>query len=136
MVYSSCLCLLKVPLAKFGEKYHNLRKLFGENMKYIYQNPDWHNFIWYGEKIQKLLLDIKKHKVIYLEKWILSCISSTQFYLSSSQSSVYNCFIPLWDTLGTLSIVSKYFGLWSLMLFNDFNSLSKVIFSITVSATW
>ena len=29
-------------------------------MKYIYQNPDWHNFMWHGEKIQKLLLDIKK----------------------------------------------------------------------------
>ena len=29
-------------------------------MKYIYQNIDWHNFTWHGEKIQKLLLDIKK----------------------------------------------------------------------------
>ncbi len=29
-------------------------------MKYIYQNPDWHNFIWCGEKIQKLLFEIKK----------------------------------------------------------------------------
>lgn len=29
-------------------------------MKYIYQNPDWPCFLWDGEKIQKLLLKIKK----------------------------------------------------------------------------
>ena len=29
-------------------------------MKYIYQNTDWHSFSWHGEKIQKLLLEIKK----------------------------------------------------------------------------
>ena len=29
-------------------------------MKYIYQNADWHKFIWFGEKIQNLLLEIKK----------------------------------------------------------------------------
>ena len=52
--------LLNISLAIYGEKCYNLRKLFGENMKYIYQNPDWHNFMWHGEKIQKLLLDIKK----------------------------------------------------------------------------
>lgn len=28
-------------------------------MKYIYQNTDWHSFTWCGEKVQKLLLDIK-----------------------------------------------------------------------------
>ena len=37
-------------------------------MKYIYQNPDWHNFIWHGEKIQKLLLDIKKAQGYLLGK--------------------------------------------------------------------
>ena len=29
-------------------------------MKYIYQNKDWHCFRWYGDKIQNILLDIKK----------------------------------------------------------------------------
>ena len=37
-------------------------------MKYIYQNPDWHNFMWHGEKIQKLLLDIKKAQGYLLGK--------------------------------------------------------------------
>ena len=37
-------------------------------MKYIYQNPDWHNFIWHGEKIQKLLFDIKKAQGYLLGK--------------------------------------------------------------------
>lgn len=32
--------LLKIALAIYGEKYYNLRKLFGDNMKHIYQNPD------------------------------------------------------------------------------------------------
>lgn len=58
--YFFCFLLLNISLAIYGEKCYNLRKLFGENMKYIYQNPDWHNFMWHGEKIQKLLLDIKK----------------------------------------------------------------------------
>ena len=29
-------------------------------MRYIYQNPDWNRFTWCGEKVEKLLLDIKK----------------------------------------------------------------------------
>ena len=29
-------------------------------MEYIYENPDWHSFRWCGDKIQKLLFDIKK----------------------------------------------------------------------------
>lgn len=37
-------------------------------MKYIYQNPDWHNFRWCGEKIQKLLLEIKKAQGFLLGK--------------------------------------------------------------------
>lgn len=37
-------------------------------MKYIYQNPDWHNFIWHGEKFQKLLFDIKKAQGYLLGK--------------------------------------------------------------------
>ena len=37
-------------------------------MKYIYQNPDWHKFRWYGEKIQKLLFDIKKAQGYLLGK--------------------------------------------------------------------
>ena len=35
---------------------------------YIFQNPDWHNFRWCGEKIQKLLLDIKKAQGYLLGK--------------------------------------------------------------------
>ena len=37
-------------------------------MKYIYQNPDWHKFTWFGEKIQKLLFDIKKAQGYLLGK--------------------------------------------------------------------
>ena len=37
-------------------------------MKYIYQDPDWHNFRWCGEKIQKLLLEIKKAQGFLLGK--------------------------------------------------------------------
>ncbi len=37
-------------------------------MKYIYQNTDWHNFIWHREKIQKLLFDIKKAQGYLLGK--------------------------------------------------------------------
>ena len=37
-------------------------------MKYIYQNPDWHNFKWHGEKIQNLLFDIKKAQGYLLGK--------------------------------------------------------------------
>lgn len=40
--------------------WYNIRKTFGENMKYIYQNTDWHSFRWCGDKIQNLLLEIKK----------------------------------------------------------------------------
>ena len=29
-------------------------------MKYIYQNADWHSFVWSGEKINNLLLDIQR----------------------------------------------------------------------------
>ena len=35
---------------------------------YIYQNPDWHKFTWNGEKIQKLLFDIKKAQGYLLGK--------------------------------------------------------------------
>lgn len=37
-------------------------------MKYIYQNPDWHCFRWHGEKVQKLLLEIKKAQGFLLGK--------------------------------------------------------------------
>ena len=37
-------------------------------MKYIYQNPDWNKFFWNGEKIQKLLFDIKKAQGFLLGK--------------------------------------------------------------------
>ena len=37
-------------------------------MMYIYQNPDWHKFTWNGEKIQKLLFDIKKAQGYLLGK--------------------------------------------------------------------
>ena len=37
-------------------------------MKYIYQNTDWHNFRWCGEKIQNLLLEIKKSQGYLLGK--------------------------------------------------------------------
>lgn len=37
-------------------------------MKYIYQNPDGHKFRWCGEKIQKLLFDIKKAQGYLLGK--------------------------------------------------------------------
>ncbi len=37
-------------------------------MKYIYQNADWHRFRWCGEKIQNLLLEIKKSQGYLLGK--------------------------------------------------------------------
>lgn len=37
-------------------------------MKYIYQNPDWHNFRYDKEKIQNLLLEIKKAQGFLLGK--------------------------------------------------------------------
>ena len=37
-------------------------------MKYIYQNKDWHKFIWHGDKIQKLLLETKKAQGFLLGK--------------------------------------------------------------------
>lgn len=37
-------------------------------MKYIYQNADWHSFRWCGEKIQNLLLEIKKAQGFLLGK--------------------------------------------------------------------
>ena len=37
-------------------------------MKYIYQNADWHKFIWCGDKIQKLLLEVKKSQGYLLGK--------------------------------------------------------------------
>lgn len=37
-------------------------------MKYIYQNPDWHRFRWCGEKVQNLLLEIKKAQGFLLGK--------------------------------------------------------------------
>ena len=37
-------------------------------MKYIYQNPNWHKFTWLGEKVQNLLLDIKKAQGYLLGK--------------------------------------------------------------------
>ena len=37
-------------------------------MKYIYQNPDWHSFTYFGDKIQNLLLEIKKAQGYLLGK--------------------------------------------------------------------
>ena len=37
-------------------------------MEYIYQNVDWHSFRWCGEKIQNLLLEIKKSQGFLLGK--------------------------------------------------------------------
>lgn len=37
-------------------------------MKYIYQNTDWHSFIYFGDKIQNLLLEIKKAQGYLLGK--------------------------------------------------------------------
>lgn len=48
--------------------WYNIRIIFGENMKYIYQNSDWHSFRWCGEKIQNLLLEIKKSQGYLLGK--------------------------------------------------------------------
>lgn len=48
--------------------WYNIRIIFGEKMKYIYQNTDWHNFRWCGEKIQNLLLEIKKSQGYLLGK--------------------------------------------------------------------
>lgn len=48
--------------------WYNIRIIFGESMKYIYQNADWHSFRWYGEKIQNLLLEIKKSQGYLLGK--------------------------------------------------------------------
>ena len=52
----------------FEEKVYNLRIIFGEKMKYIYQNSDWHSFRWCGDKIQKLLFEIKKAQGYLLGK--------------------------------------------------------------------
>lgn len=48
--------------------WYNIRIIFGESMIYIYQNTDWHSFRWYGEKIQNLLLEIKKSQGYLLGK--------------------------------------------------------------------
>lgn len=48
--------------------WYNIRIIFGESMKYIYQNTDWHSFRWCGEKIQNLLLEIKKSQGFLLGK--------------------------------------------------------------------
>ena len=37
-------------------------------MKYIYQNPDWHSFTYFGDKVQSLLLEIKKAQGYLLGK--------------------------------------------------------------------
>ena len=37
-------------------------------MKYIYQNPDWHCFTYFGDKVQSLLLEIKKAQGYLLGK--------------------------------------------------------------------
>lgn len=37
-------------------------------MKYIYQNADWHNFTYFGDKVQNLLLEIKKAQGYLLGK--------------------------------------------------------------------
>lgn len=37
-------------------------------MKYIYQNADWHKFTWCGDKIQKILLEVKKSQGYLLGK--------------------------------------------------------------------
>lgn len=37
-------------------------------MKYIYQNQDWHSFTYIGEKVQKLLLEIKMQQGFLLGK--------------------------------------------------------------------
>ena len=37
-------------------------------MKYIYQNPDWHSFRWFGDKVQNLLLEINKAQGFLLGK--------------------------------------------------------------------
>ena len=37
-------------------------------MKYIYQNADWHNFTYFGDKIQNLLFEIKKAQGYLLGK--------------------------------------------------------------------
>ncbi len=48
--------------------WYNIRIIFGESMIYIYQNTDWHSFRWCGEKIQNLLLEIKKSQGYLLGK--------------------------------------------------------------------
>ena len=37
-------------------------------MQYIYQNSDWHSFTYCGDKIQNLLLEIKKSQGYLLGK--------------------------------------------------------------------
>ena len=69
----------RIILAIYGDKCYNLRKLFGDSMMYIFQNPDWHNFRWCGEKIQKLLLDIKK-----AQGYLLGKMDSLGFYVKNN----------------------------------------------------
>ncbi len=60
----------------------------------------------------------------------------------NSQSSTFICLMPLWETTGVKSIVSRNFGLWSWIASNGASSLSRTVFPppyslpITVSATW
>ncbi len=48
--------------------WYNIRITFGDTMKYIYENADWHEFTWLGDKIQNLLLEIKKSQGFLLGK--------------------------------------------------------------------
>ena len=57
-----------IMLHNSEKMWYNIRIIFGENMRYIYQNTDWHCFRWCGEKIQNLLLEIKKSQGYLLGK--------------------------------------------------------------------
>ena len=57
-----------IMLHNSEKMWYNIRIIFGENMKYIYQNSDWHSFRWCGKKIQNLLLEIKKSQGYLLGK--------------------------------------------------------------------
>ena len=51
----------------FSEKNVIISVKYSE-IKYIYQNADWHSFTYFGDKIQTLLLEIKKAQGYLLGK--------------------------------------------------------------------
>lgn len=77
---------------------------------------------------------------MWLRQVILLSVARPSFrkaerYLSNNHSSALSCLIPLCETGGSSSSVSRYFGLWSEMESSGDSSRLSVVSSRTVSAT-